>query len=184
MRNLSQEIALAVRKAQTYATSVRQIEGTTISTKAFPAYGISFAVSSNLVPPNNLTPGPRQFILFADNFTGIGDPSRGFYNYLNDRACGDLADGNECLESFAINTADRITSICGAVSGRLNLNTDCYTDAQVDITYRRPSPDAVICLTTPIDQVCSIPYVVINLESAKGLKRSVSIWNTGQISVQ
>ena len=185
VRNLSQEIALTVRKAQTYATSVRPIDGTDLTSKTYPGYGISFATESDPVPRDEFIPGPRQFVLFADNFFGPNDPSRGAYNYLADHQCGDLTDGNECLESFRITTADRITSICGRPSGRINPDDDCYSTAQVDISFRRPSPDAVICMTTSsMGTNCGIPYVIINIESAKGLKRAVLVWNTGQISVQ
>ncbi len=178
VRNLAQEIALSVRKAQTYATSARPIDGLSgVDSGSFPGYGISFSVGGPLTPSDPMTPGPKQFVLFAQ-VGGQGDQPL----YDKGLQCGNPSASDECLESFAITTADRITSICGIPgSGR----PVCYTDAKVDITFERPSPDAIICLSAnQSEYLCTIPYVVINLESAKGLKRSVTIWTTGQISVQ
>ncbi len=183
VRNLAQEIALSVRKAQTYATSVRSIEGLNgVNSKAFPGYGISFAVSNNPVVPDEITPGPRQFVLFADANLDSNDLS-GINRYEKGTSCGTPSFLDECLESFTINTADKVQSIC------VNENTSrsrCYTDdARLDVTFRRPSPDATICVSTStVDGDCSISYAVITLESAKGLQRKVLVWNTGQISVQ
>ncbi len=216
VRNLSQEIALAVRKAQTYATSVRPIEGLNgISSRTFPAFGVSFNISDIPLSPSVATPNSHQFILFADTFVDSRDQDAGHYEHTD--RCGAPAPGDECLESFTFNTADKITSICGSSDGS---RPSCYSSAIVDITYRRPSPDAIICMTgitpassgtsipggggrnelvknesVPLDgqpsgrpgvrfESCSVSHVVVNLESAKGLKRSVTIWNTGQISVQ
>lgn len=182
VRNLAQEVALSIRKAQTYATSARPIEGLSgVDSGSFPGYGISFATGDTVTPPDQMTPGPRQFILFAETRGGNEN------SYDKGMQCGNPVDGDECLESFGITTADRITSICGSPN---TSRANCYTNAQVDITFRRPSPDAVICMSAlgggslPTFESCSVPYVVINLESAKGLKRAVMVWTTGQISVQ
>lgn len=176
VRNLSQEIALTVRKAQTYATSVRTIDGTTMDSSTFPGYGISFATTN---PSGDSLPGPHRFVLFAD--TDAIRTSTSIYNTDADAGCGNasVGNGNECLETFTISTADRIESICNG--------TICYDsskDAKIDITFRRPSPDAIICLSTGGTPNCNISYAVINLVSAKNLRRSVEIWNTGQISVK
>jgi Tfp pilus assembly protein FimT len=183
VRNLSQEIALSVRKAQTYATSVRPIDGLSgINSKTFPGYGISFGVSDTAAPVDAVTPGPRQFILFADANTSTTDLS-GMNAYEKGTSCGNPGFLDECLETFTISTADKVQSIC---VNEGTTRSACYTDdARLDITFRRPSPDAVICISTSsIDNDCSIAYAVVVLESAKGLQRKVLVWNTGQISVQ
>ncbi len=183
VRNLSQEIALSVRKAQTYATSVRPIEGLSgINSKTFPGYGISFGVADNPTPVDESTPGPRQFVLFADVNTAANDLT-GMNAYEKGISCGNPTFLDECLETFTITTADKIQSIC---VNEGTTRSACYTnDARLDVTFRRPSPDAVICLSTAtIDSDCSISYAVIVLQSAKGLQRKVLVWNTGQISVQ
>lgn len=178
VRNLSQEIALSVRKAQTYATSVRTLEGSGLPSDTFQGYGISFSDSST-DPKNNLTPWNRQFILFADTDTDIPVPPQiSKYDSLGASNCGNPSSSNgECLESFGIVSADKIDSICID-------NKPCVKGTRVDITFRRPSPDAIICQVTPTATCQNISYVTVNLLSAKGLKRSVQIWNTGQIAVK
>lgn len=191
VRNLSQEIALAVRKAQTYATSVRTLTGGSgMLSDTFQGYGASFSAEGS-DPNNNVTPWSRQFVLFADTDTPLAEgaprPSPlSQYNNFSQTTCGSnvsLATG-ECLESFAISTADKIESICiNSDLGTQGGTKDCSSSYRVDITFRRPSPDAIICRISPSIK-CDISYVTINLLSAKGLRRSVQVWNTGQIAVK
>jgi prepilin-type N-terminal cleavage/methylation domain-containing protein len=174
IRNLSQEIALTVRKVQTYATSVRGIDNSNVSTRSFPAYGISFSVdpSSGTFEPNK-----KQFILFADIPQSVGSlPNK---RYDGDGSCGNPVSGGECLENFSIDSSDTIVELCpdGA----------CVSAGSVDITFRRPIPDAIICYKTTSSGDCqnsSISYVDIIVQSVKGIRRTISVWNTGQISVK
>lgn len=174
VRNLSQEIALSVRKAQTYATSVRGIDNGG-STRDYPAFGVSFSLdsSSGQFEPNN-----KDFILFADVPGKSGEaPNK---NYDSAGSCGKPEINNECLENFSIDTSDYIVEICSDTTG-------CVNTGSFDITFRRPMPDANICYKLTPDGDCetsSISYVDIILQSAKGLRRTVSVWNTGQISVK
>lgn len=163
IRGLSQEVALAVRKAQTYATSVRSI--TSGSTTNFPAYGISF--SANTGASNSATPNYKKFILFAN----IGTPPNSSYD--NGGTCTVPTAGNECLENFTINSVDTIMEACADV-------TNCVSGTTtLDIIFERPSPDAKIC----INGSCSFSSASIRVGTA--LKsRVITIWNTGQISVQ
>jgi type II secretory pathway pseudopilin PulG len=176
IRNLSQEIALTTRKVQTYATSVRGIDNVDgVSTKKFPAYGISFSVDAST---GEFDPNRKQFILFADIPNPFAGPLPNKL-YDVDGSCGSPVVGGECLEKFSINTADSIVQICTDVT------SGCVSTGSVDITFRRPVPDAIICYRTASDIGCqSASYVEIVVESAKGLRRKVSVWNTGQISVK
>ncbi len=189
VRNLSQEVALSIRKAQTYATSVRSIEGTDIVTsKAFDGYGISFNTTETAT--GELFPTNKRFVLFADIPIGSRDTDAttvGVYSQDSEGTCGSPNSyANECIESFTINSADKIVAICG---GSLTYSsdptqTDCPTDSAVDITFTRPSPNARIRYNQPSIGWVESPYAKIILRSAKGLQRSVTVWNTGQISVQ
>jgi prepilin-type N-terminal cleavage/methylation domain-containing protein len=179
VRNLSQEVALSVRKAQTYATSVRVIDGAGMTSATFPGYGISFATTSQ---NGSMFAGPKQFVLFADTSAGPPYPSNSFYDAGSN--CGKPGVGDECIETFTINTADKVVRICKNNEDPSNPSM-CTTYVKADITFRRPVPDADICL---IDKNgvfdCEISYVTIVLQSAKGVERYVQVWNTGQISVK
>lgn len=175
LRNLSQEVALAARKSQTYATSVRRISTDTgILSDTFAGYGISFSVGGN---SEGHTPNQKQFDVFADT-----DPADGMYQF-DPSVCGTPADGNECIENFTITTADKIVGIC--INGAVYEEGRCLEDATVDITFKRPNPDALFCLHDA--NGCStiqIGSVGIVLESAKAARRTVTIYTTGQITAQ
>ena len=175
IRNLSQDIALTVRKVQTYATSVQGIDNTTINTRSFPAYGISFSLDSS---SSQFNPNTKRFIVFADIPSAPGQsPDK---HYENNGICANPDVGSECIESISINTSDSVVELCTDATG-------CVSNGSIDITFRRPVPDAIICYKINSDSDCqttSISYVDIVLQSAKGLRRKVSVWNTGQISVK
>ena len=175
VRALAQEVALGVRKAQTYATSVRNVDGTTGNSSLYPAYGISFAIKQT----SKTSPYEKQFVLFADipdNGEKVGD---GVYNTKD--SCGTPQFGDECAEMFNITSADKIVKLCTTTGGA---KEDCFTDKAVDIVFRRPSPDANICIDSGgVCQTEKPAYVKIVIESAKGLQKTITVWNTGQISV-
>lgn len=175
IRNLSQEIALTVRKVQTYATSVRGIDNTTLSTRSFPAYGISFSLDAT---SGTFEPNTKEFILFADIPENVGDsPNK---KYDGDGSCGSPGVGAECIENYSISSSDSIVEVCTDATG-------CVSAGSIDITFRRPVPDAIICYRASSSDNCqniTISYVDIVVQSAKGLRRSISVWNTGQISVK
>ncbi len=175
VRGLSQEVALAIRKAQTYATSVRSIEGMGASTTSFPGYGISFSVNRD-DSSDSSAPSKMQFILFAEipDDSGLTD---GMYN--DGGSCGAPEQKNECLEKFTINSPDRIVKLC--IEGR-----DCnINDQAIDIVFARPAPDAVICSLNGGSCDADRPsYIEVVLESPSGTQKTISVWNTGQISVQ
>ncbi len=176
LRNLSQEVALAVRKAQTYATSVRGIDysGTT---RDYPAYGIGFSTEAS---PESLAPGEKKIVLFVDVPPDEDPEEEGdlFYDYSTG-TCGTVLEGEECFEKFQISTPDKISDI------EVCTTSTCSSESEVYIVFRRPNPDAWFCV--PSGSSCdgtTYSSVTITLESQTGLTKTVSIWNTGQVSVQ
>lgn len=185
VRNLSQEVALAARKAQTYATSVRSVDGTNIvDSSAYAGYGISFSTNDTQTDP--YLPTSKRFMLFVDIPDG-SNTDRGTYSQTAGQACGTPTSSyNECIESFGITTSDKVLAICGGqdvASYSSNVST-CTSTGSVDISFKRPSPDAKIIYTPQNGIPIQSAYAQIVLESAKGLKRGITVWNTGQISVQ
>jgi prepilin-type N-terminal cleavage/methylation domain-containing protein len=181
VRNLSEEIGLSVRKAQTYATSVRSIAGTNgITSDMFPAYGESFSV--NETAQQVYDPTSTNFPLFVDVADSAMNTSNNIYN--NNGICGNPASGQECVESFGVTTGVKIISLCTDVP-YANSCLTASTGGRVNVVFHRPSPDAVICVETSTGacNAQSASYLKITLQSPKGLQRVVTIWNTGQISV-
>lgn len=172
LRGLSQDMALTIRKAQTYATSVQAIN-TGSSTISFPAFGISFSLDGDTASDVGDT-SRKQFVLFADIPNGGGSTDG---MYTNGGTCGAPDSGNECLESFAINTSDRIVQLC--------IDDGCLSSGTVDIVFDRPAPDAYLCVVSGAScQINRPSYVTAVLESVSGQQKRVTVWNTGQISIE
>lgn len=175
IRNLSQDLALTIRKAQTYATSVQGVSTAGGGARSYPAYGISFSLDTN---GGVYQPNKKKFVLFVDTV----DPNMGAPNKQYDAGstCGTPSEGDECLESYSIESADSIVSLCSDATG-------CISTGSFDVSFHRPSPDAIICYKSDFSARCSstvISYLDIVLESAQGTRRTVSVWNTGQISAK
>lgn len=183
VRNLSQEVALSIRKAQTYATSVRSVDGTTIvDSSAYAGYGISFSTNDTATDP--YLPTSKQFVLFVD-IPGSDSDTQGTYGSQMATCGAPTSSGNECVEAFGISTADKIVAICGGdVATYASTPASCTSTGSVDISFKRPSPDAKITYTSTSGVSVQSAYAQIILESAKGVRRGITVWNTGQIGVQ
>lgn len=171
LKNLTQEIALMIRKSQTYATGIHNIDGVAVASSAFPAYGMSFSVATS---GGTYAPTNKKFVLFADVANSSGQTNR-FYNNDNTR-CGDPATGKECVEMFGITSTDKIVQLC--------TDAGCTTTGTVNVVFRRPIPDAEICVVSGSSCGALRSFLKIVIESAKGTQRSVTVWNTGQIAVE
>lgn len=173
VRNLSQEVALTVRKAQTYATSVRSLNGVSAVSDQFPAYGVSFSPDA---PGATYAPSYKQFTVFADMVNGA-DINR-YYDRGSD--CGNPSINNECVELYSINTSDKVVQLCTDYP----VSDTCISSGTVNVIFRRPAPDAEICIVSGSQCTTTVSYVKVVLESIKGTQKTVTIWNTGQISGQ
>jgi len=168
LQNLSDDIALSVRKAQGYAIGVRGISGSFSD-----SYGIHFTLSS----ANPLYKGSnKSFILFADI---SGDNQY----YQTSSTCGIPTSTNECLELLSITSADKIIGI--SLNGdSINLST---TDS-IDLLFKRPNPEPTFCYRTGGSGSCSatsISDVKIKIASdnSPATYKTIIISNNGQISV-
>lgn len=178
LRNLTQEMALAMRKAQTYATSVRGANASALS--SYPAYGISFSIENQT---GAYVPNSKNFVIFAD-IPNTGDIV-GNKLYDNNGTCGIPQSGDECVESLGIATADKIVGLT-YIDGNGDVQYACGSlsaTCMVNVLFHRPSPDADICVVqgSTCEQISNLNVV---LRSAKGLEKTVSVWNTGQISTR
>ena len=159
----SQELAIAIRQAQTYGLNVRQ---TGVGSGGFnSAYGIYF---------NAETDNTRYYI-FADLDTDT------VYDVGN--GCGSL--NTECIEAVTFRDGVRISEVCAIVSGV----EECPPNAAaryLHVTFLRPNPDAEINFTNNggnIFYFASWPNAKIVLVSRRGVEYNVSLEDTGQVYV-
>jgi type II secretory pathway pseudopilin PulG len=167
-QNLADDIALSIRKAQSYAIGSHDT-GTSFSSH----YGVHFTTNQN--PTSALGGSSKAFVMFIDN------DGSGYYNIPLSGTCGT---SNECNEVLSIKSDDRISSIY--LNG--NLTPIASTDS-IDVRFVRPNPDAIFCYRIS-DGVCdisskNISHIVINVSNSTTNKsKIITIWNTGQISIQ
>jgi hypothetical protein len=114
LKRTAQKIALSIRQAQAYGTSIKEFHG------VFPSgYGVHFDIST-----------PKSFILFAD----VNDSE----SYDVNDGCGGVT--TECVEQFTIQTHEIISDIC--VNRKIGAE-DCTLNT-VDVIYKRPTPTVKI----------------------------------------
>lgn len=166
LRSLTYSVALSVRQAQVYGTSVK---GTTVAQASCTAGTYSSGAC------------------FANGF-GVHIPATGanastYYIFADLNGDGAYATGEE-LPVFTLGRGYRITQVCAVPVG----GSTCTTLSALTVYFRRPDPDA--CLSTNADGKCadgvaavySRAYITIS-DSNNSDSRSVKITQTGQISV-
>lgn len=157
LQNLADEVALSVRKAQSYAIGARSASSGAFS----DSFGVSFSTSSEF--EENI-PNIKSFVIFADlNEDG---------EYNSSEYCG-VAD-SECLEVLTIRTEDVINNISGE-----------YIDDDVnslDIIFTRPNPDANFYQEGYQKETQFVSVEIKNTRTEK--LKNIIISNTGQISIE
>ncbi len=172
LQNLSDDIALAIRKTQGFAIGVHGL-GTGNDFKNSNGYGIHF-LTDNYNSADPLAGSKKSFLIFYD----LDDDDE--YDSGSGINCGES--GSECVELFNIKTSDIIKSIEVFIgSGSIKLSTSF-----IDIIFKRPNPKAYFCTNGVCDKnITRINITISNgQEGDKEKTRTISIQNTGQISVQ
>jgi prepilin-type N-terminal cleavage/methylation domain-containing protein len=151
-----QDLAIAVREAQTYGLSVKEVS---VGSGQFnAAYGIYFSPTS-----------PSEYDVFVDkNGNGLYDAGSG---------CGSGA--TECLEKFIFRDGVTISAICDDTS------CPPASASSMQVTFLRPNPDATINFVNSGGTIVETGLTgKAVLMSPQGKTATVTIGSTGQISVQ
>lgn len=154
LRSVAYSVALSVRQAQVYGTSVLGSSNGSAIAYA-PGYGLFFGRTS-----------PQIYILYAD-FNNNG----GY-------------DAGEAVQTFTLNAGYTISEACVNFSnGTKNCTgaddtTGSHTIDSVNIVFKRPNPDAVFNANP------AYVSSYIQVRSNDGTTRSVLITSAGQINVQ
>jgi len=179
IQNLSSDISLAIRKAQSYAIGSH---GNGAGSNFSLAYGVHFDTTTT--PASPLYGSNKSFIMFIDST--LNTPPDILYDLppINSTTCNGVA--NECSEMLSIVTADSISNIY--INGS---STPVAAGKSLDISFKRPNPDAVFCLRNTGQSFCDTVNISnVAIEISNGLTapnnriRTVSVWNTGQISIK
>lgn len=162
LENLAYDIALSVRQAQISGISVQQFNSSFGS-----AYGMHFTPT--------VGDGQSVYAQFADAYTTNG--------VLDITASTPAV---ELIRSTTVAQGYNISSVCAIASG----GGTCTAGSSLDITFKRPEPDACIALngiaSTDGAGTCGGAYesAQITVTSPRSDVRTIVIDSNGQISVQ
>jgi len=165
-QNLANDIALSIRKAQSYAIGVRGI-----GTNFLIRHGVHFSTNPNTSEPQSGS--NKSFVLFTDNVVLDGE-----YN-IGECASPSIS---ECQEILTISGADKI-------SGFYFDDSEFLKEGTLDILFERPNPDSIFCYKEDEGDDClrGFSYVTIkvsnNREGNEEVAREIKVWRTGQIGV-
>ena len=166
LQNLSDDVALSIRRAQNYAIGVRN------SSSSFAnGYGIHFNTALP-VSGDARAGSSKRFIIFND----LNANKRYDYPGSSSALCNatTLQDGDECIDMLNITTDDIIYQIC---PNGLNCGS-----GNVCITFIRPNPDATICINGDCSSYSNVGIVVKNNQT--GNTKTISVSSIGQISIE
>ncbi len=205
VQNIADDIALSIRKAQSFAIGVRNTNANFSS-----GFGIHFSVGQIAQAPRSGS--SDTFIVFAD----LGSAPNKSYDYESTETMCDASlvrDGHECIESITMSGAERVTGIYlygtdDAIGSSEPRQVD--PNGSIDIVFLRPEPDAFFCyrtnITSNLGSPCdrsslsgnAISHIKIEL-SNPGIPKTydengtvikdpstkfITVWNTGQISIE
>jgi len=184
LQNLTDDIALSIRKAQSFAIGARAV-GDTFNN----SYGMHFSVNPSPLYPS-IDSSERSFLMFS---VPITTPEKKFYTLKELSSCGDKSANNQCLEFFNIMTIDKIKKINAIKNSSVTTIIDSSTpNRSLDIVFTRPDPRAYICYrdnsnpSTNCESYSSVEIIISNGETEvdKEKLKMISVQNTGQISIQ
>lgn len=165
LSNLADDLSLTISQARAYGIAVREVEPGTANFNA--AYGISMSL---------LGSGSNSAYLFF-----VDKNNNTFYDGGWDCPIGE---NSECLEKVNFIRGNYIDSFCIV---RTSGGDQCGSVSRVDITFLRPDTKANLVFFNNGGQQynpSNTKGIKIVLKSPGGLTREVTVYNTGQISVQ
>lgn len=173
VQNLAQDVALQIRDAQASSVNGRNL----VQTQTPPpidwttSYGISFDVAGGEA---------NSFTYFFDRQSDDqDDPGYGVFN--SEGTCG-FGTQDECLDEIIFTGNEVIEKLC---VNELSSGQLCGPGQQVEklhVSYRRPSPQALIRTEEP--SLETVSDATIYIRAGEDIYRRVVVSVTGQISVQ
>lgn len=165
LSNLAQELGSNVFQTQAYGIAVKEL--TPGSSNFSTAYGVAVSILSSGSPAN--------YLLYAD---------RNANKFYDGSWVCNTGGTSECLEKVELDRGNFIDSICAV---RVSGADQCSNIGRVDISFVRPNTEAELTFFNTSGQLYIPPNlkgVKIILKSPAGLTRSVTVYTSGQVSVE
>ncbi|MBI5140304.1 MAG: type II secretion system protein [Candidatus Vogelbacteria bacterium] len=202
---LAEDIALSIKQAQVFGSSVFGTTGDVSSGKIFKAYGVHFPaplpiIASQPIPNYN-------YILYADLSTPPNNQYDGLGPFDTALKCssGMTGSGSECLDKYIVNGINKVLAVCAnyqdlnktysLVDPRGKRISDCISNPvkSLDVTFIRPSLEAKFVIKDSGNNILpntSNVGIVLGIPSSAGSsprgphQKAVIIWKTGLISIE
>lgn len=158
LKNVANNIGLSIRQAQIYGISVKEL--TPGSEDFSVGYGLSF--NTSFLGDN------KAYIFFADR-NGNG-------TYSGTWDCP-ISGSSECLDKTPLTAGNIVSDLCIIDSG----GEVCNGIDKLDISFVRPAIEAKIYYN---DGVTGVIGAKVILSSPDGRTNSVTVYTTGQVSIQ
>lgn len=172
LTNLAYDTALTIRQAQTYGINIKEFNtGAGLNSSRFVPYGVHFDLSK-----------PKSFTLFADlDYDHESNTLGGLYVPDQSGAC--LA-SNGCVNIKNITRGNYIFDICAEdVKEKVNSCRGGKSLSDLNISYKRPNPNAIIRFTG-MAAGNGLNVATIILAGADGESfRKVRVWASGLIEI-
>jgi prepilin-type N-terminal cleavage/methylation domain-containing protein len=181
LRNLANDIGLALREAQIYGISVKEFKSISVTTDFSVAYGMNFNITTAANGSGN--PGATNaYIFFADR----GAVRDGIYGGSFNCPADTILAPSECIKKVSISNNNKIQDLCFVLSSGAE---QCGTIGRVDVSFLRPDTKANIKFFNLQNTLLSVPEANykgarIKLVSPSNGTHYVDVYKTGQISVR
>lgn len=167
LSNATSDLEILVREAQSYSIAVREFAATT------DEFNVAYGVSFNLA---NQGSSNSSYLSFVDR--GV------LNNYYDTPLVCTPGSTSECLQRINLTGRNIISDICVI---RANNTQGCNpTVARLDVSFKRPSPNAIITFFNSGGNQVPYPGYLgarVEIQSPNGTKQSVYIYTNGQISI-
>ncbi len=163
INNLAYDIALTIRKAQSYGINVR---GTSANNFSY-GYGVHFDIRSSPNPCTGVASN-TCYKIFVDSLPS--EPDLQWNNAAED------------VETFNLLKGSTVSSLCVTSSS----GEDCTVDV-LDLVFLRPNPDAHIYFHTTggaTGGTTGYTSARIVIRAVDGREKSIVVYGIGQISVK
>ena len=168
LTNLAYDIAVTIRQAQSYGISVRQFAPASTSSTFDLGYGVHVRAAN-----------PSMFLIFAD----VRDDKKYDTRFDTGQAC--ISD-SECVRLFRIEQGNYIKKFCATrlADGVSECSDNGTRLTSLDITFKRPNPDAHFVTNINPDGSYRYKNATIFIANPAGVTREIHVARTGQIYVQ
>jgi prepilin-type N-terminal cleavage/methylation domain-containing protein len=169
LTNLAYDVAITIRSAQTFGLNVQSTGATncaTLNTCFSYPYGVHFDTAAGL---------SNKFTLYTDIKNNCGVPT-GSLPCAYDSAYVP----SELINSYTMKPGNTVTDICVG-TGPAPACTSLGSSGTLDVTFKRPNPDAFIQTTGAVTGTSN--YAEVTLSASDGSIKKVILRSTGQIAV-